>query len=108
MVNEDHIYSDRRNLMKKRIAALFGAAALATGAFVSVGNFAAPAPAQAASCQINKPAMYSVYNISCSSARHFNTVGNSRVYAAWVGKARTSMQVVCAVNAKSPGAQVKI
>lgn len=84
------------------------ALSIASVGFVGVAA-ASAVPAQAASCSTSVPAMWSVKNNTCSSARHFNIINNKTYkYAPWVGKARTSMQPVCWAGATHKGVQVRI
>ncbi len=93
--------------LSKRIASVIGATALAAGALAGVTTVATAAPAQAATCSTGVPGYWSVYNSTCSQARHFNIIsGKTYRYAAWVGKARTSAQSVCWANMTHYGVQV--
>jgi len=92
--------------IRTKLAALAGATALAVTGMTGVQVASAP-PAAAASCTTSGLGWWSVYNQSCSSARHFNRVDGVRKNAPWAAKKSTSRQPVCWANATSFGVELK-
>ena len=95
---------ERKGAVSLRSKMISGLAALA----LAFGGLTLSAPDAEASCKIANLGWWSVKNVSCSQARHYNLIkGGVYKYAPWAGKGKVSSQGVCWANAVRYGAIVR-
>jgi len=94
----------------KKIFSLFAAGALVAVTFTGASTVTADAPAEAASCAVSNLGWWSVKNVSCTKARHYNTISGTttKKFAPWATAGNVSDQAVCWANATGYGVEVII